>query len=56
MSNIAQLASKKYLEDMGVKIYTETFVKNLEKTKQLLIYLSYISKVILPGLHGYLFT
>ncbi len=30
MSHTAQLASKKYLEDMGVKIYTETFVKNYD--------------------------
>jgi len=30
MSNTAQLASKSYLEKMGVKIYTETFVKNYD--------------------------
>lgn len=30
MSNTAQLASKSYLENMGVKIYTETFVKNYD--------------------------
>lgn len=30
MSNTAQIASKKYLEKMGVKIYTETFVKNYD--------------------------
>jgi NADH dehydrogenase len=30
MSNTAQLASKKYLENMGVKIHTETFVKNYD--------------------------
>jgi len=30
MSNIAQLASKNYLENMGVKICTETFVKNYD--------------------------
>ena len=30
MSNTAQLASKSYLEKMGVKIYTVTFVKNYD--------------------------
>lgn len=30
MSNTAQLASKSYLEKMGIKIYTETFVKNYD--------------------------
>ena len=30
MSNTAQFASKQYLEKMGVKIFTETFVKNYD--------------------------
>lgn len=30
MSDSAQIASRKYLEQMGVKIYTETFVKNYD--------------------------
>jgi len=30
MSNTAQLASRNYLEKMGVKIHTETFVKNYD--------------------------
>jgi len=30
MSNMAQVASKNYLEKMGVKIYNETFVKNYD--------------------------
>ena len=30
MSNTAQLSSRNYLEKMGVKIYTETFVKNYD--------------------------
>jgi len=30
MSNMAQLASKHYLQKMGVKIYNETFVKNYD--------------------------
>jgi len=30
MSETAQLASRKYLEEMGVKIYSETFVKNYD--------------------------
>jgi len=30
MSNTARLSSKKYLEKMGVEIYTETFVKNYD--------------------------
>ncbi len=31
MSSTAQLAARKYLEKMGVKIYTETFVKNYDE-------------------------
>lgn len=30
MSNMAQIASKNYLEKMGITIYTETFVKNYD--------------------------